>query len=222
MKAFHFFTTTLLLFTTFFLSCTSGVLEEVNQQEVKNAFSSKASFMALTPEEQKIAWISRLKMYSDLDLTQAQKELVNELISDLKELEKDQFHLTENLIQDAISLAKITPQVDFLNLFCENMVSLPVLHKTGPICSDCITALENYVRPTINDDGSVTFRAVDCDCNWTCQQQEDNMLCPSGQTATTLTACTDGQTTDCCNQTASGCGFLNGFSCTGHVTCVDY
>jgi hypothetical protein len=218
-KANYFCIYALGLLAALFTSCTSEGFDDVQRQHALETFASKNLILSLSPEEQKQAWISRLETYFELDLNSPQKGILKEMVLDLKEIEKGKFFLSENLKQNAVAMAKITPREDFLKLFCEATTSLPVLRKTGLPCVVCITDLENYVNANTNHDNSVTLRAENCVCSWTCQQQEDNLLCPDGEYATTLSPCQGGQTTGCCNQTSSGCGFLFLFGCTGLASC---
>lgn len=208
-----------------FISCKTDILDEVQQRNQLNAFASRKSFVSLPPEVQKQLWIKKLETYFELELSLDQKNILRRIVTDLKSMKSGQFLLTENLRKNAIAMAEITPQVDFLNLFCEGVtVALPVLQKTGDPCTICIYDLENAVLQKSNADSNLTFRylAPDCDCKWSCQQQEDNMLCPGGQWAVTVSTCQNGQTDDCCNRTPSGCGFFGIFSCTRLVMCDEF
>jgi hypothetical protein len=112
-------------------------------------------------------------------------------------------------------MAMITPQVDFINLFCDVFPSLPVLQNSGPVCAEyIINDLRFDVAPTQNS--QVTYRADDCNCNWSCGQQLDN--CPAG--GTTLSPCSGGATSGCCNAVV-GCGLFGLGTCDGKVVCDD-
>ncbi len=204
-----------------FVSCSNEPLEEVQDQKVFEAFNSKSKLLSLSPEEQKQAWIARLDLYLGMDLSQPQKNLIRKMQADIMELEKGKFFPSENFRQDILAMARITPELDFLNLFVEVTPYLPVLTKFGTPCTACVEELENYVALQ-EEAGAITSRAQDCDCWATCQQQEDNMLCPPGQSATTLSPCSSDQEEGCCNKTASGCGPFELFSCSGLVVCETY
>ena len=201
-------------------SCTHD--QEVSSEKLDaiSAFSSRDLLISLSSEEQKQAWISRLKSYTDLDLSTDQKSIINDLIFDLNELQKDEFFLSTKIKSDAIAMARITPHEDFINLFCgENLTpNLPGLTKIGSICEECITDIENYVEPPSKV--AVSYReAPSCDCNWTCSQQQGNTLCAPGYTPITLPTCSGGSTNNCCSATG-GCGLFNLQTCSGKVKCV--
>ena len=214
-----------LLFLNFFLvlltilqsvsSCSPNKIEDEQKLENLDVFSSKQLLFSLSPEAQKQAWLTRLKMYRNLDFSIDQKEILEKIISDLLEMKKDKFFLSENLRNHAVSIAKITSQEDFINLFCEVTSSLPPLQSTGPICADYIlNDLKADAGPNQNLNPQVTYRAVDCNCNWTCNQQSEN--CPAG--GEILPACSGGGTTGCCNPTG-GCGLFGLGTCNGYVVC---
>lgn len=194
--------------------------EPGKQLDVSEVFSSRNVLLSLSLEEQKQAWIVRLKSYSDLDLSPVQKNILNDLISDLGALGKGEFFPSEKIKQDAIAMAKITPREDFINLFSvETLKSeIPELFKFGSICEECISDIESYVRLT--SDEAVTYRSVpNCNCNWTCNQQQSTQLCIAPNVPITLPACSGGST-GCCNSTG-GCGFLGLGTCTGKVICTN-
>lgn len=206
----------------FFLSCSSNERELEQQRNVLDVFASKTSILSLPIEEQKQAWIGRLEMYAELDLSLEQKTIIEKLTFDLKNLGQGSFYISEAIKEDAIAFAKVTPKDDFLRLFCSETISegLPILSKKGSICIECITDLENYVCPSSQPSNvAVSFRIEDCDCLWTCQQQADNLLCDEGETATVVSECQSGQNAGCCNA-ASGCGLFLLQTCTGKAECV--
>lgn len=126
-------------------SCSPAGNEPEKQLNGFEVFSSRDVLLSLPAEKQKRAWIVRLKAYSELDLSSAQKAILNDLISDLSALEKDEFFLSEKTKQDAIAMGKITSREDFINLFCVEAIKseLPELLKTGSICEECITDIES-------------------------------------------------------------------------------
>jgi hypothetical protein len=139
------------------------------------------------------------------------------MIADLAELEEGKIFLSENLRNPAASMAQITPQVDFINLFCEVTSSLPILQNSGPVCADYIVNdLKVDVGPEPRSDTQVTYRADDCNCNWSCGQQLDN--CPAG--GEILSPCSGGATSGCCNL-VGGCGLFLLGTCDGKVECAE-
>lgn len=196
-------------------SCSRNDLENEQISVRLEPFTSKPLLLSLSPEEQKLAWVARLKSYRNLELSTHQKEMLEVIIADIEGMEKGSFFFSEKLREDAISMAKITPQVDFINLFCEVSPSLPVLQNSGPVCAAyIINDLRFDVAPTRNS--QVTYRADDCNCNWTCNQQLDH--CPAG--GTIQSPCSGGTSSGCCNA-VGGCGFLNMGTCNGRVVCDD-
>lgn len=211
----------LFIIALFSPSCSPAGNEPEKQLNGFDVFSSRDALLSLSPEEQKRAWILRLKAYSELDLSSAQKLILNDLIFDLSALGKGEFFLSEKTKQDAIALGKITPREDFINLFCVETIKseLPELLKTGSICEECISDIERYVRPSSNI--PVSYRsAPDCNCNWTCNQQASDRLCLNGQVSTVLSPCSGQTETNCCKETG-GCGFLGFGTCNGKVACAD-
>lgn len=199
----------LLAATLVFNACTKDSAE---QQFTANAFSSKAAMLGLPVDDQKEMWISRLGSYMALDLSKEQKDLVNALIADIKNLPEGLIYLSEDLKRDAIALAQITPEQDFINLFTLDNLSpdLPVLVKQGSACMNCVYDIQQYSTPSnINPGETAGDRRPDCNCRWTCSQQADNMLCDDGGSATV--------STDCNQQ--GGCGFLGWQTCDGVATC---
>lgn len=198
-------------------SCSPIELENEQKEAGIDAFSSKAVLLSLPLEAQKQAWITRLKSYQKLDLSASQKVILENMIGDLTQMEPGHFFLSESLRNNAASMARIMPQVDFINLFCEVSSALPLLQKSGPVCSDYII---NEIRTDVGlapkSETQVAYRTVDCDCNWTCGQQLDNCLY-GGEI---LSPCSGGATTGCCNL-APGCGLFNMGTCNGHVECAD-
>ena len=213
-----------LILLPIFFSCSPDEQIGVQKTDISEAFASKSSLLSLSPEEQKQAWIKRLNMYFNLELSLAQKDILKKLIYDLQSIEEGSFYISTAMKEHAIEIAKVTPKEDFLRLFSSEAVTLdlPNLIKKGPICVECIVDLQNYVsqtNPLTNI--PVSSRAEDCDCLWTCEQQLDNLLCDPGQTPTLLSQCTGGtQTTPCCSPT-SGCGLFLLQTCTGKAACLD-
>ncbi|HAD11426.1 MAG TPA: hypothetical protein DCF33_03205 [Saprospirales bacterium] len=204
----------LLSLIQFFHSCSPNPLE--NEQKEFDPFYSKSVLRSLPLEDQKQAWIARLKSYQNLDLSVPQKAILENMISDLQEMESGKFFLAESLRNNAASLAKIMPQVDFVNLFCEVSSAIPTLQKSGPVCSDyVINEIRTDVGPAPKSEMQVTYRTPLCDCNWTCNQQLDNCLY-GGEL---LSACSGGATTGCCTP-APGCGLFGLGTCTGKVECA--
>jgi hypothetical protein len=200
----------LLAATLVFNACTKDVAEQ-NQQAL-NVFSSKAKVLGLSANDQKDAWISRLESYRQLDLNNEQKVLLDALIADLKNLGDGEFYLSEDIKRDAVAMARIMPEQDFINLFTLDNVSadLPVLVKQGSVCSNCITDIQHYTPPSnLNQGGAAGDRRPDCNCRWTCSQQADHMLCDDGGDAVV--------STDCNQQ--GGCGFFGLQTCDGVATC---
>ncbi|MDX1911554.1 MAG: bacteriocin fulvocin C-related protein [Saprospiraceae bacterium] len=198
----------LLAATLVFNACTKDAAE----QNQFNVFASKASLLGLSANDQKEAWITRLESYKQLDLREDQQNLVNALIADLKNLEEGKFYLSEDLKRDAIAIAQITPEQDFINLFTlDNLSSgLPALVKQGSACLDCIYDIQQYTPSSnVNPGETAGDRRPDCNCRWTCSQQADNMLCDDGGSATV--------STDCNQQ--GGCGFFGLQTCDGVATC---
>lgn len=195
------------------ISSCSKDTEENSHQKNLDIFASKHLLLSLPLEEQKQAWLTRLKMYQNLDLSPAQNQILEKIISDLLEMEKDKFYLSENLRNDAVSMAKITSQEDFVNLFCEVTSSIPVLHSTGPVCANYIIEdLKTDVGISPNSNTQVVYRTPNCDCNWTCGQQADH--CPGE--STTLSSSNGGCTA------VRGCGLFGMGTCTGLVICEDH
>lgn len=202
-------------------SCSHERSENEKQLNVFDVFSSRDALLSLSVEEQKQAWILRFESYSELDLTSAQKVILNDLIYDFKQLGKGEFFLSEKIKQDAIAMAKITPREDFINLFSVETLTpgLPKLLKTGSICVDCIADIETYGNQP--SDGAVTYRtAPSCNCNWTCGYQAGIEACLEPQVAVILPACSGGGTSGCCTGTG-GCGFVGLGTCNGKVQCSD-
>lgn len=147
-----------------------------------------------------------------------QKVILEKFIADLSTLEEGKFFLTENIRNSAASMAEITPRVDFINLFCEVTTSLPTLQNTGPLCADYIIEdLRFDIGPERKSGVQVTYRTPNCNCNWSCGQQLDN--CPAG--GTTLSSCSGGATTGCCNA-VGGCGLFGYGTCNGKVKCAEF
>ncbi len=201
----------LVAFVFSFSSCYSDKNEQ--RQNTFEAFASKALISSLPAEEQKQMWISRLEMYNEIDLTKEQKGMLNDLITDLKNLEREKFFMSDAIKQDAIALAQTMPREDFINLFTLDNPSptLPVLLKKGDICTECIADIQTYVHVEPPSENSVSDRVELCNCRWTCDQQLDN--CANG-----------GQMQSSSNGTCSatgGCGFLGFQTCTNRVVCND-
>ncbi|MAT55133.1 MAG: hypothetical protein CMN32_11685 [Saprospirales bacterium] len=208
--------------TAFLISCTKEPHQnftKINDLDLVEVFQSKSNLLNLSPRNRKIAWIARLNEYKNLDLKPSQVILIDELIKEIESMDTEVFMATPKLTELAIEMAKITPMEDYLNLFCSTGDYLPEITGIGSVCEQCINDLRNVDFQSFDPSNEVKSRTSDCNCAWTCQQQEDNMLCEPGYYATTLPPCDDDQTSGCCNQTASGCGFLFLYSCTGLVVC---
>jgi len=198
----------------------SSCSKDKNNLHQKNlaVFASKHLLLSLPLEEQKQAWLTRLEMYQNLDFSPAQKQILKKIIFDSLEMEKDKFYLSENLRNDAVSMAKITSQDDFINLFCEVTSSLPILNSTGPVCADYIIAdLKTDVGQSSNSNVQVEYRTPNCDCNWTCGQQAEH--CPGE--STTLSSCIGVNSGGSCTA-VGGCGLFDMGTYTGLVICEDH
>lgn len=198
-------------FAASFSSCSFDKDEQ--RQNTLDAFASKTLILSLPAEEQKQMWISRLEMYYEIDLTKEQKGMLNDLITDLKDLERGKFFMSDAIKQDAIALSQTMPREDFINLFTLDnpLPTLPVLLKKGDICTECIADIQTYVHVETPPENSVSDRVEDCNCRWTCDQQLDD--CANG-----------GQMQDSSNGTCAakgGCGFLGFQTCTNRVVCND-
>jgi hypothetical protein len=187
-------------------------------------FSSKQTFLSATTENQKQMWLKRLETYHDkLDLSDAQKSLVFALMNDINQLEADKFYLSDAIKRDAIALARIMPETDFINLFTlDNLTpTLPELVKSGSICNDCIVDIQQYIHVDNNTSGQTAGdRIYDCDCRWTCTQQAANLLCKDGEDGVVLPACNGSTPTGCCNPTG-GCGLFGLQTCDGLAICPE-
>jgi|GEM_PF-2132703 len=192
-----------------FSSCTSGKDEQ--RQNVLERFASKSLFLSLPAEEQKQLWISRLEIYSELDLTTEQRGLLNNLIAGLKNLEKEKIYPSDEIKQAAVAMAQTMPREDFINLFTLDNPSptLPVLLKKGEICTECIADIKTYRRVEVPLEKSVSDRAPDCNCEWTCDQQLDNCAAGGQIVSSSNGGCV----------AAGGCGFLNMGTCDHLVVC---
>jgi hypothetical protein len=189
---------------------------------VLEAFASKKFILSLPLEDQKHLWIKRLEMYNEIGLTTEQLEVVNDLVTDIKNLEKGKFFLSDAIKQDAIALARMMPREDFINLFTMDIPArtLPTLRKTGKICIECITDIEKHTSAVAVSGDAVSDRIQvnpppDCDCNWTCGDPDSD--CPDGA-GSLLSECTSSSSTNCC-AASGGCGFLWLGTCNGLVVC---
>ncbi|MDX1910029.1 MAG: bacteriocin fulvocin C-related protein [Saprospiraceae bacterium] len=211
----------LLAATLVFNACQKD--DTVPADPVMHAFSSKKNILGLSAENQKQMWLQRLEMYhANLDLNDAQKQLVTALIEDIQSLEDDKFYLSDAIKRDAVALAQIMPETDFVNLFTLDNLSpnLPVLVKSGAVCVECITDIQQYVHVENTTAGqTANDRAHDCDCRWTCSQQASHMLCDGGD-AVVLPTCNGSTPTGCCNATG-GCGLFGLQTCDGLAICPE-
>jgi len=193
----------LLMFVIFVVipsSCSRQKIEDENAPSVLEKIKSKDQYLALSPEDQKQAWILKMKSYQNLNLSSSQKSLITKMIFDLQNIEIGLFYISESLKKHAISLTKITPEMDFISLFTNIEEDVDIVNSGG-ICQACITDLENYVKTKPqNENNDANSKVKNCNCRWTCDLLDLEGFC---------------QSTTNCKVTRSGCGFLELYECTG-------
>lgn len=197
------------LLTVITLSC-SKQDNEVVTTTMQEQILTKKQLINLSPELQKQYWIKRLESYKDLNISEQQKSIIEDLRSNLETLEYGDFFISQKLKEDALKIAKITPRQDFLSLFTD-INSNPVISNQGDVCLECIEDLESYI-PNNNVINNAISRDdnVDCDCRWFCAD-------PITPCEVSLSICNGSANQGpCCNRSGS-CGLFLLQSCTNAV-----
>ena len=190
-------------------SCRSSADEKMdeyrNDLDLKSELVKKETFKGLSTSEKIDLWKSKLNQILSQDLTNEQKNLVEQIKNEIPNLNSQEYNGVK-LIELSIQMAKITPQDEFIRMFSflgdykRSSTEYSKVIENDLIVNDLETFLNTvktrnsafYENETINKSAK-----PECNCKWTCGMY--------------------GGVDDNCTGSSSGCGFLWLQSCTGHI-----
>jgi hypothetical protein len=164
-----------------------------------------SEYLELTLPEKKELWLAKLNHTLLGNLSQKQRFLMQNLITELQSVATPADFYKEEIRLLALELAREMDSDDFIGVFA-SLNDYQVQNSGNTICLDCISSLENdwensnIVSRVSHDEEPL------CNCKWTC----GGVLGPEVKCTTTT-----------CKETSAGCGFLWLQTCEKRDVIVD-
>lgn len=212
-KYFYFFS---VVFLTL-ISCRSNESIQMNEEiyNLRNDIASKSIseqkklFIELSTNDKVKFWENKLQQVLTQNLSQEQKRITKEILSEIPKTVDGNYDGVR-IMELAVSIAKITPRNEFLKMFVDygdykrDNSSYSSKFNNQTIVQELENHLEflkhnkeSFYKENSTTNNQTARELPDCNCAWTCGFYSGHH--------------------DDCKGTATGCGFLGRFPCTGHT-----
>lgn len=176
----------------------------------KSISEQRKLFIELSTKDKVKFWENKLQQILTQNLSEEQKRITQEILNEIPKTVNANYDGVK-IMELAVSIAKITPRGEFFKMFVDygdyqrDNSSYAAKFNNETIVQELDNHLkfikknkESFYKENSPASNETTARELpDCNCAWTCGFFSGHH--------------------DDCKGTATGCGFLGRFACTGHT-----